>query len=96
MINLTEELGKKLFEIAPGLEKKIAEHIPGTPWKTEFVLTLYNDDSVLKKLTMLSRLETMFDDERNVLPDEYYWFSDLVPLGGKVKITMEFINENSL
>lgn len=86
----------KIFKIAPGLEKKIEDHIPGTPWKTEFVLTLYNDASVLKKLTMLSRLEAMFDDSRNILPDEYYWFEDFVPLGGKVKVTMEFIEERFL
>jgi len=42
-------------------------------------------------LTILNTLETMFDDERNILPPEYFYFSDELPLGSKVRITFEVV-----
>lgn len=60
--------------------------------KAEFVLTLFDDEETLKKMETLSRLETMFDDGRNRLPPEYYWFADEVPLGSRVKVTLEVLS----
>lgn len=59
--------------------------------KTTFDLTLFDDAETHKKLTLLSRLEAMFDDERNVLPPEYFYFSDELPMGSRVRITFEVI-----
>ena len=59
--------------------------------KAEFEITLFNDEETRKKLNILNRLETMFDDERNTLPPEYFYFSDELPLGSKVRITFEVI-----
>ena len=59
--------------------------------KTTFDMTLFDDEKTLKKLTVLNTLETMFDDERNVLPPEYFYFSDNLPLGSRVRITFEVI-----
>lgn len=59
--------------------------------KTTFDMTLFDDAETRKKLTMLSRLEAMFDDERNILPSEYFYFSDDLPLGSRVRITFEVI-----
>lgn len=61
--------------------------------KAEFTLTLFDDQHVKDKLVLLSKLEAMFDDARNTLPKEYYWFADEVPMGAKVKITMEVVND---
>ena len=63
--------------------------------RAEFEMTLFDDDGNRKKLTLLNTLETMFDDERNVLPPEYFYFSDELPLGSKVRITFEVIDNNS-
>lgn len=52
-------------------------------------MTLFDDESVKKKLTMLGTLEAMFDDSRNEQPEEYYWFSDHMPLGTRIRVTLE-------
>lgn len=54
-------------------------------------MTLFDDEKTRKKLTILNTLETMFDDERNILPPEYFYFSDELPLGSKVRITFEVV-----
>lgn len=54
-------------------------------------MTLFDDEKTRQKLTVLNRLETMFDDERNVLPPEYFYFSDELPVGSKVRITFEVL-----
>ena len=59
--------------------------------KAIFDMTLFDDDMTRKKLTLLNTLEVMFDDERNVLPPEYFYFSDELPLGSRVRITFEVI-----
>ena len=59
--------------------------------KTEFEMTLFEDDETHKKLTLLSPLETMFDHSKNILPLDYYWFSDKLPVGSRVKITFEIV-----
>lgn len=63
--------------------------------KTEFTLTLFDDEYVRKKLDFLSRLEAMFDDDRNPLPDDYYYFSDGVPFGATIKVTLEDLDKES-
>jgi hypothetical protein len=59
--------------------------------KAEFELTFFDDVHFKRKLGALSKIEAAFDDNRNKLPPEYYWFSDEVPLGSKVNITFELI-----
>jgi len=61
--------------------------------KAEFVLTFFDDYDFKRKLGILSKIEAAFDDSRNELPPEYYWFSDEVPLGRKIKITFELMPE---
>jgi hypothetical protein len=57
--------------------------------KASFEMTLFDDETTTKKLSLLNTLETMFDDARNILPQEYYWFSDNVPLGTTIRVTLE-------
>ena len=59
--------------------------------KTEFEMTLWDDEETAKKLTMLNRLETLFDHSKNPLPEDYFWFSDNLPVGSRVKITFEMV-----
>lgn len=59
--------------------------------KATFDMTLFDDEKTRKKLTVLNTLETMFDDERNILPPEYLYFSDELPPGTKVRVTFEVI-----
>lgn len=60
--------------------------------KTEFEMTLWNDEETAKKLIMLHCLETLFDPSKNPLPEDYYWFSGkLLPVGSRVKITFEVV-----
>jgi hypothetical protein len=59
--------------------------------KTTFDLTLFDDAETHKKLTMLNQLEAMFDHSKNTLPPEYFWFSDELPVGSKVRFTFEVI-----
>lgn len=60
--------------------------------KAEFLLKLYDDASTRKKIGVLSPLEAAFDDARNILPDEYYWFADEMPLGSTIKVTIELVS----
>lgn len=62
--------------------------------KTSFVLELKDDMKTENALKFLNRIEVMFDDVRNTLPKEWYWFTEELPLGSKVKFTMEVINDN--
>jgi len=61
------------------------------PTTATFELTLFNDEPTRGKLHMLNTLEAMFDDARNVLPEEYFYFSDKLPLGSRVRVTFELI-----
>jgi hypothetical protein len=54
-------------------------------------MTLFDDAETHKKLALLSPLETMFDHSKNPLTLDYYWFSDHLPVGSKVRITMEVV-----
>ena len=57
--------------------------------KSSFEMTLFDDEETAKKLTMLNRLEILFDHTKNNIPEDYFWFSDNLPVGSKVKITFE-------
>ena len=59
--------------------------------KTEFEMTLFDDEETAKKMTVLNRIETLFDHSKNNLPEDYFWFSDSLPVGSRVKITFEVI-----
>jgi hypothetical protein len=58
---------------------------------TSFEMTLWDDDETHCKLTALNCLETLFDHSRNTLPPEYFYFSDQLPIGARVRITLEVI-----
>jgi hypothetical protein len=59
--------------------------------KAEFPLTLFDDDRTKRKLGSMSKLEVMFDDARNTLPPEFFWFSDEVPMGSTIMVTLELV-----
>lgn len=59
--------------------------------KTTFELTLFDDEDTRKKGRLLNRLELMFDDVRNPLPDEYYKLVTEIPFGSKVRVTFEVV-----
>lgn len=59
--------------------------------KTEFEMMLFDDEETVRKLPMLNRLEVLFDHSKNILPEDYFWFSDNLPLGSRVKVTFEVI-----
>lgn len=61
--------------------------------KTSFDLTLFDDWETERKLEFLNKLETLFDHTKNTLPSEYYHFSDNLPIGSKVRVTFEVIEE---
>ena len=50
--------------------------------------TLYDDESVRKKLTVMDKWETMMDDSRNPDIDVSGMVDDFVELGGTYKITL--------
>ena len=59
--------------------------------KAEVIWTLFDDDIVKEKLEIMNTLETMWDDERNQIPDDLNFFVEQLPLGSKVKITFELV-----
>lgn len=61
--------------------------------KTQFDLTLFDNEKNRRKSTCMCPLEIMFDDEDNKLPDDYYWFAEEIPLGTKIRVTLEVIGE---
>jgi hypothetical protein len=65
--------------------------LSGIAKTTCFRLKLYKDDYVRKKLEVLFKLEAMFDDYRNELPEEYFWFADDIPFGTTIEVTFEVV-----
>lgn len=63
--------------------------------KTEFTLTLFDNDRVREKLKVMSPIEAMFDDADNKLPEEYYFFSDDFPIGRTMKVTFELVDSKN-
>lgn len=61
--------------------------------KTQFDLTFFDNEKNIRKSKCMSPLEIMFDDEDNKLPEDYYWFADELPLGAKIRVTLEVIGE---
>jgi hypothetical protein len=59
--------------------------------KTQFVMTLFDDAETSGNLQMLNRLEALFDHSKNILPLDYWWFSDQLPVGSRVRITFEVV-----
>lgn len=57
----------------------------------QFELTLHDDQETKEKMQFLSALETALDHSRNVVPEEFLSFSDTMPLGSKVRITLELV-----
>jgi len=54
-------------------------------------LTLHYTEENKRKLSLLSRLETMLDDPANTIPPEWYTFDDTIQWGDRVKITLEIL-----
>lgn len=68
---------------------------PIRPWDksyvgTEFTLTLFDD--VGKKLEIMSALEAMFDDERNVIPEKYWEIVERIKPGQRLRIAVSLID----
>ena len=61
--------------------------------KVEFKMTLFDDESVKKKLDFMDKMEAMFDDSRNEEPNEYYDMINNLPFGATIKITIEVIEK---
>lgn len=59
------------------------------PTRVEFILRLFDDESVRKKLTILDNMEVMFDDERNSIPNEYWELVGNLKPGESIRITVE-------
>ena len=85
---------------------KIYSMCAGNPWSAlllykmvntakksvSFDLTLFDDEQSRHLSLLLNRLEIMFDDARNTLPDDYYYFADKLPFGSKVRVTFEVVS----
>lgn len=71
--------------------QEVAAKLPNPDNTVAFELKLYNDDQVKRKAAMLNRLELMFDDVRNELPQEYFKLVETLPFGSKVRITFEVV-----
>ena len=65
----------------------------GKKSKVVFVMKLYDDASVREKLTVMDKMDVMFDDARNAVPNEYYELIKNLELGVKIKVTVEKIND---
>ena len=61
--------------------------------KVEFKMTLFDDESVKKKLDFMDKMEAMFDDSRNEEPNEYYDMINNLPFGATIKITVEMMKQ---
>lgn len=59
----------------------------------QFEVTLHNDQETKEKMQLLSALETALDHSKNIIPDEFLSFTDTMPLGSKVRITLELVGE---
>ena len=57
--------------------------------KVMFDMTLFDDSCVKAKLDIMSKLEAMFDDARNYVPNEYYDIVGNIELGDTIRITVE-------
>lgn len=60
-----------------------------------FIMTLFDDDSVKEKLTVMQPVEAAFDDERNTVPDDYWDLMENWKPGQSVKITMELVDNRA-
>lgn len=59
----------------------------------QFEVTLHDDQETKEKMQFLSALETALDHSKNIIPDEFLSFTDTMPLGSKVRITLELVGE---
>lgn len=57
--------------------------------RVSFTLKLFDDPSTLEKLKVMSPLEAMFDDSRNVTPEEYWEVVSNLKPGQSLTITVE-------
>lgn len=54
-----------------------------------FTMVLFDDEAVRKKLMFMNQMECMFDDERNTVPEEYWWLLEDLKPGEKIEITVK-------
>lgn len=59
----------------------------------QFTLKLFDDESTKKKLEVMDQMDAMIDDERNVIPEEYWTLLESIKPGELLKLTVEKINE---
>jgi hypothetical protein len=59
--------------------------------KIEYVVELFDSENLERNLRCMSKLEHMLDDKRNPPPPELFTFSDDLPIGGKIKVTLEIV-----
>ncbi len=54
-----------------------------------FLMTLFDDKAVRDKLMFMNQMECMFDDERNIVPEEYWWILQDMKPGDKIEIRVK-------
>jgi hypothetical protein len=59
--------------------------------KIEYIVELFDSENLERNLRCMSKLEHMLDDKRNPPPPELFTFSDDLPIGGKIKVTLEIV-----
>jgi hypothetical protein len=57
--------------------------------KTSFDMKLFDDESTREKLTVMTRLEAVFDDGRNIVPEAYWTLMSGLQPGEVIRITVE-------
>ena len=60
-----------------------------------FDLCLHDDDITEQNLRFMGTLEAAFDHPKNVLPPEYFFFADHIPVGSTVRVTLELVRPNA-
>lgn len=57
--------------------------------RTVFTIKLFDDESVKEKLKVMHPLEAMFDDARNIIPEEYWEIVGKIKLGQSLTVIVE-------
>ena len=62
------------------------------PESVEFTLRLFDDESTKEKLTVMNQMDAMFDDERNIIPEQYYELVTGLQPGESIHIEMRKVS----
>ena len=63
--------------------------------KSTFDICLHDDDITAQNLLSMGTLEAAFDHPKNVLPEDYFFFADKIPVGATVRVTLELVRPNA-